>query len=317
MTARILRALVDASPLAAWPFAVAVRAADGSTAEACGDCLVEDVEVGVDTVMYAASIAKQVIGILAAQQAVDGSIDTNHSVSRYIDGLPPWGSRVRLRHLIHHTSGVVMDESANAVRGNDEVLSRLRGASMLLTEPGSNFRYSNVGYVCLAEVLSCAGGQPVESLARDLFASLLMNTARLGGPMPGDLPGQQPPPATVGDGGLWLSTRDLRRWNDAMNDRALGDAAHALAEQPGELDDGTPLDYAWGIRIFEHQGRRTVSHGGSWPTWSAKAIRQPDAGVSVAILTTCEDAQILTAIALDLVDALPRSSPNRRPTGSP
>jgi hypothetical protein len=57
-----------------------------------------------------------------------------------------------------------------------------------------------------------------------------------------------------------------------MNDRALGDAVHALAETPGVFDDGTPLDYAWGVRILELAGRRTVSHGCSWPTWSAKAI---------------------------------------------
>jgi len=89
-----------------------------------------------------------------------------------------------------------------------------------------------------------------------------------------------------------------------MNGLALGSAVHALAEEPGELDDGSPLDYAWGVRIFEHAGRRTVSHGGSWPTWSAKTIRQPDVGVSVAILTTSEDAETVTAFALALADRL-------------
>ena len=122
--------------------------------------------------------------------------------------------------------------------------------------------------------------------------------------MPSGLQGQRQPPGTVGDGGLWLSARDLDLWNAAMNRRALGSAVHALAEQTGRLDDGTSLDYAWGIRVFQRAGRRTISHGGSWPTWSAKAIRQPDHGVSVAILSTTDDAEAVTAAALALADEL-------------
>jgi hypothetical protein len=82
-----------------------------------------------------------------------------------------------------------------------------------------------------------------------------------------------------------------------------------LAETPGVLDDGTQLDYAWGIRIITHLGRRTVSHGGSWPTWSAKAIRQPDSGLSVAILTTSPDVGEVTAVALGLAGKALRISP--------
>ena len=256
------------------------------------------------TTMYGASIAKQVIGLLAAQQAVDGLLDPEEVLARYIDGLPAWATRVRLRHLIHHTSGLADDHVDPGVRGNAEVLSRLSASPRLLVEPGAGYRYSNVGYICLAEVVSRVAGRRVERLAESLFGSLDMTSTRLGGPTPDGLQGQQPPPSTVGDGGLWLSAFDLRRWNDAMNDRVLGDAVHALAETPGLLDDGTPLDYAWGVRILEHVGRRTVSHGGSWPTWSAKAIRQPDFGVSVAILTACEDPEAVTSTALDLVDRI-------------
>ena len=262
------------------------------------------VAITVHTTMYAASIAKQVIGLLAAQQAVGGLLDPEEVLPGYIDGLPAWAARVRMRHLIHHTSGLADDQVDLGFRGNSEVLSRLGSSERLLLEPGSAYRYSNVGYVCLAEVVSRVAGRRVERQAESLFASLDMASARLGGPTPGGIPGQHSPPRTVGDGGLWLSAFDLRRWNDAMNDRVLGDAVHTLAETPGGLDDGTPLDYAWGVRILEHMGRRTVSHGGSWPTWSAKAIRQPDSGVSVAILTTCEDPKSVAETALDLADRL-------------
>lgn len=301
LTAPMLREVVDGSPLTSWPHAVAVRAANGQGADACGG-RIGGVAVTVGTSMYGASIAKQVIGLLAAQQAVGGLLDPEGVLAGHLDGLPAWAARVRLRHLIHHTSGLADDQGDPGVRGNAEVLSRLSTAERLLVEPGSAYRYSNIGYICLAEVVSRIAGRDVEVHAERLFASLGMTSARLGGPMPGGLKGQRPPPRTVGDGGLWLSAFDLRRWNDAMNDRVLGHAVHALAETPGTLDDGTPLDYAWGVRILEHVGRRTVSHGGSWPTWSAKALRQPELGVSIAILTTCEDPAAVAATALDLAD---------------
>ena len=256
------------------------------------------------TPMYAASIAKQVVGVLLARQVVDGVLDPEDTLGMYIEDLPAWAMRVRLRHLLHHTSGLTDAVAVASDAGNPDVLDELRRTSELITEPGSAYRYSNVGYICLAEVVSRTSGRPVDHVAADVFATLGMDSARMGGPIPAGLSDQARPPRTVGDGGLWLSAGDLRRWNDAMNDTALGKAVHGLAETPGVLDDGTPLDYAWGVRVFEHEGRRTISHGGSWPTWSAKAVRQPDVGASVAILTTSEDPDAITAVSLAIVDRI-------------
>jgi CubicO group peptidase (beta-lactamase class C family) len=295
---------MDASSLASSPHSVAVRGAGGGSAEISSGRLGLDLAVSVETVMYAASIAKQIVGVLLAKQAVDGLVDPDDAIAEYIDDLPPWGTRVRLRHLIHHTAGLVDDAWIAGNAGNAEALDGLRAATALLSEPGFAYRYNNLGYICLAEVLCRTSGHPIEELAANLFERLGMSTARMGGAMPTGLRGQVRPPLTVGDGGLWLSAGDLRRWNDAMNNAALGKTVHALAEEPGALDDGTELDYAWGVRVFEHKGRRTISHGGSWPTWSAKAIRQPDLGVSVAIMTTSEDVDTITAAALAMVDAI-------------
>ena len=117
--------------------------------------------------MYGASIAKQVIGLLAAQQAVGGLLDPEGVLAGYIDGLPAWAARVRLRHLIHHTSGLADDQADPGVRGNAEVLSRLSTAERLLVEPGSAYRYSNIGYICLAEVVSRIAGRDVEASGRE------------------------------------------------------------------------------------------------------------------------------------------------------
>jgi CubicO group peptidase (beta-lactamase class C family) len=299
-----LEKVLAPSGLAHSPHAVTVRAADGSGAETSRG-LSSRTTLGVDAAMYAASIAKQVIGMLAALEADAGTLAPEQKVAAHIDGLPTWAGGVRIRHLIHHTSGLPDVPRHDLEEGNAEVLSHLHAESGLLAEPGTTYRYCNVGYICLAEVIRRTSGRHVPELARaTLFAPFTMPSARLGGPMPEALVGHQRPPQTVGDGGLWLSARDLGRWNDAMNAQALGSAVHLLAEQPGTLDDATAIDYAWGIRVVDHAGQRTISHGGSWPTWSAKTIRQPDVGVSVAILAATDDTKTVSDVALALAHGL-------------
>ena len=257
------------------------------------------------TVMYAASLAKQVIGLLLLSQHVEsGDVDPEQALSHYVDGLPAWADDVRVRHLVHHTAGLPPVQDLSLTSGNQGVLRSLADSPGPTTRPGATYAYSNVGYVCLAEVLTRVSGQPLESLARtSLFGPLGMDATTLArsGPI---RTGHAQPPATIGDGGLWTTAEDLLRWNDAMNSERFGRAVHARCETPGTLDDGTPLDYAWGVRVIEHRGRRTLSHGGSWPTWSAKAVRQPDQQTSVAILSASDDADAVTNSALAVIEEL-------------
>jgi CubicO group peptidase (beta-lactamase class C family) len=256
------------------------------------------------TVMYAASLAKQVIGLLLSQHVESGDLDPEQALSHYVEGLPGWADDVRVRHLVHHTAGLPPVQDLSLTSGNEGVLRSLADSSGPTTRPGATYAYSNVGYVCLAEVLTRVGGQPVEELAqRALFGPLGMASTALArsGPV---RTGHAPPPATLGDGGLWTTAEDLLRWNDAMNSERFGHAVHARCETPGTLDDGTPLDYAWGVRVLRLRGRRTLSHGGSWPTWSAKAVRQPEQQTSVAILSASDDADAVTNSALAVIEEL-------------
>jgi hypothetical protein len=65
-----------------------------------------------------------------------------------------------------------------------------------------------------------------------------------------------------------------------VGDRALLDQM----QTPGKLADGTPLDYAAGLRIGAYRGLRTVGHTGSWAGYRAILYRFPDQRFSVAIL---------------------------------
>ena len=79
-------------------------------------------------------------------------------------------------------------------------------------------------------------------------------------------------------------------------------------QTPGSLDDGTPLDYAWGMGIRSHAGYRVYRHGGGWPSLRALLARVPDVDVSLVIFALADNSERrvdLAAGMLDLVTASP------------
>ena len=116
------------------------------------------------------------------------------------------------------------------------------------------------------------------------------------------LPDPHPAPLSLGDGGIWATAHDLIRWNQALDVDQLG--VSTLLHTPGTLDDGTALDYAWGLGIRSHAGRRIYRHGGGWPGLRAQLIRIPDQRSSLVILAPADDTDRTIGLANALLDEL-------------
>ena len=78
-----------------------------------------------------------------------------------------------------------------------------------------------------------------------------------------------------------------------------------MVQTPGRLDDGTALDYAWGITARTSARGTSYTHGGSWPGWTAKTVRRPVADTAVALLTTNNDPDAVSQAAVELHELLP------------
>src|SRR5436190_12410759 len=234
--------------------------------------------LGCDGVAYAGSLAKQITGACAALLAQNGTLDLEAPIADWLAELPRWSRTIRVRHLIHHTAGLpttetVWEQMTRAKESDwtsDGVLAALSTMHELEHQPGAAYAYSNVGYICLARILERLSGADLGTFAeKHLFEPLQMRATTLwSGPAPSPPtavlaePLRSPAPLSVGDGGLWTSVRDLLRWNEALLADTLGLAA--ALHTPGALDNGTPLDYAWGVRVYHVGSNRVESHGGSW-----------------------------------------------------
>lgn len=272
------------------------------------------VAIDAATPMYVASVTKQLIGVLVAQQVSAGRMHTDDRVVDLLPTLPAWAEQIRVRHLLHHTSGLPATAKVLMAAGVDDeqhssnelVLQGVAALPAPDAPAGRVYSYSNVGYVVLAEALSALTGTALPVLAREsLFSPLGMTASWLGSEEQPTLATLPRPPRTVGDGGWWVSALDLLTWLDVLNRDRLGADLTQLVQTPGRLDDGTALDYAWGVTARPNAAGTSYTHGGHWPGWSAKTVRRPKTGTAVALLTRSDDVKAVSEAGLALHESLP------------
>ncbi|MEV4178662.1 serine hydrolase domain-containing protein [Nonomuraea sp. NPDC049709] len=267
------------------------------------------------TIVCTASLSKQITAACAALLVRQGRLDTESTLAQWMPELPTWAATVRLRHLISHTSGlpegVEFDDlhRAKLDRTTAGVIRALVRLDHLVSAPGTEYRYCNAGYVCLAVIIERAARRPLPDFAREhVFTPLGMANSRYWpGPAPhppraAPLAPHYPAPLSLGDGGVWSTLPDLIRWNQALQRDELG--VSALLQTPGRLDDGTQLDYAWGLDVREHAGRRIYRHGGRWAGLNAQLVRLADQCSSFVIIALDDDEDRTATLAEAMIEEL-------------
>jgi CubicO group peptidase (beta-lactamase class C family) len=262
------------------------------------------------SLIYTASLSKQVTAACIALLARAGDIFLDGSIWDWLPELPPWANDIKVRHLVHHKAGLPFDVDVHELdRTTAGVLRALALFRGMAHPPGTAFDYSNPAYTCLGEIARRAAGERLETYARrKLFEPLGMNhTLFWAGPEPTP-PGAEPldpphpAPLSVGDGGMWSTAEDLLRWCEGLNEDRLG--LSVQLQTPGKLDNLQVLEYAWGMGVHEHAGHPIYRHGGAWAAVRSLLVRVPDRGLGVVIFALADDTERRIALADALLDKL-------------
>lgn len=271
-----------------------------------------------DSIFRMASVSKQftVAAVLVAED--QGLLSLEDPLRKHFPDLPDWADPVRIRHLVHHTSGIRDYLVVMSLRGfgddahytDADVLAALRRLERLNFEPGTEYLYSNSGYWLLAELIPRVSGLTLRQFAGEhLFGPVGMTGSHFHDRhreiVPGRATGYRPRPEAegggfeedmttlemVGDGGLYTSVNELRHWERMFLDpAALGPDLLRRLTTPGRFNDGSAQDYAGGLGLGEYRGLATVSHGGSFVGFRTYALRFPEQAFAVFVLCNAASA---------------------------
>ena len=265
------------------------------------------------SVFRTGSLGKQFTATAIAIAARDGDLSLDDPVKKWMPTLPTYPSDPTIRHMVHHTSGLrdyLTLMSLRGLRADDfytdaevlEVVSRQRELNFT---PGSEYLYSNSGYLLLGQIIREATGLSLREYAQTkIFGPLGMShshfhddhnhvvASRASGYSPQD-DGYRISMTTldmVGDGGVFTSIEDLVHWVNALDYDGLDDGLSPMLEGRGILNTGDRIPYAFGQAHGAYRGLPTVGHGGSFVGFRAAITRFPDQGTSFMTICNRSDA---------------------------
>ena len=250
---------------------------------------------GVDTRYDLASMTKMFTAVAVAQLAERGRLSLDDTLGRWLPAFPnaEARSRVRLKHLLSHTSG--LDDYGGSDAGyrgpprvntvGDALAAVERAQSGRLRHaPGTRHAYLNAGFTILGRVVELASGEDYYAyVERHVFRPAGMahtgwfradrsvaNRAayryrahdadarpwRRGGGSPTDLRGNA-------ETGAWSTAPDLWRFAEALRRGTLVSPAAVRALWSPKPELGAP-EWGYGFAVEQVPGLgRVVGHGGT------------------------------------------------------
>src|SRR5690242_15048838 len=277
--------------------------------------LERDVPITPASIFHVASISKQftAMSILLLEQ--QGKLSIEDDVRKYIPGLPDYGKRITLRHLLQHTSGIRDQWTLLRMAGwrgddlitEDDVMWALTRQRALNFDPGAEYLYSNSGFTLLAVIVKRVSGHSLREFADEqIFKPLGMAhthfhddhtmvvphrtsayESRPGGGWSVSIPVFD----TYGATSLFTTAEDLLRWEQNFTTPIVGSPALlARMQQEGILNDGTRTGYALGVAVGTHRGVREIGHSGADAGYRADVERYPDQQLAVAALCNASNS---------------------------
>ncbi|MDX1417279.1 MAG: serine hydrolase domain-containing protein, partial [Candidatus Promineifilaceae bacterium] len=232
--------------------------------------LEHDVPNAPQTVFRLASLTKPFTAAAVLQLQEQGLLDVNETIDQYLPDYPH-GSEITISQLLNHTSGIPDYEflrPSAALRSpiSLEELIDIFADLPLEFPPGSQWSYSNSGYVVLTAIIEIVSGQGyADYLAQEIFQPLGMDSTAYE-----DLDAILPNRAAgytlgsdgyhnseyfdisnaTGAGGLVSTVNDMYMWDRALyGDEILGQASREAFFTPmPTISEGMDYTYA-GVMI--------------------------------------------------------------------
>ena len=272
-----------------------------------------NVPITPSTVFNIGSMAKQFTAFGIALLEAEGKLSLDDDLRLHLPEMPDFGVPLTIRHLIHHTSGLrcTFPELLALAEWRDtdatttkDVYWLLKAQRELNFRPGDEYAYANSNYILLALICEQVSGQSWATFCQErIFGPLGMTRSVVNDSYFKLIPGRAlcyyddgqgnwcNAPLTdsvIGSTNVYTTVEDLARWDENFYTGQIG--GRAVSErmaQPGRLNDGRELDYAFGLMVgpaHQHRGWQVVEHGGGQGGYGSWMTRFPELHLSVVVL---------------------------------
>ena len=276
-----------------------------------------------DTAFLLASLTKQFTAMTVMMLAERGKIRYEDPLTRFFPHFPLYAQKITVRHLLNHTAGlpeyddlwirsgkVDHDWPRSSATRPSTFEPTSRDALNLLAQqkspdfdPGEKWKYSNSGYVILAQIVEKASGTSFGAfLEENIFRPLGMKGSLLYDERKPKVPNvaksytrdgsayreidYTPLNKIYGEDNVYSTLDDMYKWDQALYGEKLVKASTLReAFTPGRLNDGTPTSYGFGWRLGRFLGLDRLSHGGSWLGFRTHILRFPEQRFTVVVLS--------------------------------
>jgi CubicO group peptidase (beta-lactamase class C family) len=250
-----------------------------------------------------ASVSKQFTAMCILLLEQDGKLSIDDSISSYFTELPKSVSdKIKIRHLITHSSGIIdyeelMNDSISKPLLDIDVLNILSKEKKTYFNAGAEFRYSNSAYALLALIIERASGQSFPDFMKErIFKPLNMKKSMVytasskianrsygfardknGNIYPND---QSLTSAIQGDGGVYTSLNEYKKWTHALWENKLLNLSNMLKRLNSPIKEHTNSYYGPGWFYFEN-ANPALFHSGSTCGFSTYSINIPSQKISI------------------------------------
>ena len=248
------------------------------------------------------SITKQFTAAAILQLQEQGKLSVNDPITKHLPSYPADpGDRITIHQLLTHTSGIpsYTDDAELMARRTVEMpvadlVTTFQDRPLEFT-PGTEWRYSNSGYVLLGLIVEAASGQSYEQYLQDHFFTplgltgtgythnepilplrasgyalkdgSLVNAAHVAMSLP------------FSAGAIYATVGDLAAWDRALH----GDKVLSAASQQ-QMFTPVQQNYGYGVLMMERSGHKLIMHDGGIDGFSSHLARYPDDGVTIVVL---------------------------------
>ncbi|UIJ44229.1 beta-lactamase family protein [Sphingomonas cannabina] len=278
-----------------------------------------------------ASISKQFTAMAVLLLEDEGKLSLDDKVAKYLPEITG-ADRITLRQLLDHTSGIrdywPHDYSpANMAKPTTPQGIVDRWAKQPLDfEPGTQWQYSNTGYVVAGMIVEKVSGRPLlDFLRARIFKPLGMTSVldqdkAIGPKYPQGYkrfalgPVRVETPAAPGwlyaAGELSMTATDLAKWDIARINRALVPADDWQAQETTtKLKDGKDTSYGLGVFVGTPDGRKMIEHSGEAVGFLSENMVFPDDKAAVVVLTNSWFGNATGTIARGIVRTVMAAPP--------